>query len=452
MPVLSVKTKKDVKDLQRKGFFIRYSGKEMEEIYPTLPLDKMFYSEMMFSPIVYYNAETNACVELHELIKPANTAMGYEDNPGASERALTHIDDAEKYMSANNYYEALLPLSGSLRLGVLNEIIKKTPMSDCLANNTIYFCKVANYGHSQLSPENLLKALNWLTAKNKPSYTNDNVIDVYRGQSDKSTKPQEAFSWTTDLNVANHFASSYGNDGCIVYGKTKRSNIAYSYEDREGGDEEHELLIAPGKVTIVRTEQLIGADGYTFSIGNVNDINRYILGQGSLYQQGRALIKDLYVNRDLGMKGEHDATHSLRVLFLVLSIGVSLKLKSGDLKNLMYAAAYHDIGRINQLVDDNHGRYSKDVVHKNGLITNDVIDFLVEFHCIDDDIALRDLSLNHTIKDKKTATKLYNIIKDADALDRVRFGLDALDINMLRVPISKRLTPLAVGMQSQLSL
>lgn len=43
------------------------------------------------------------------------------------------------------------------------------------------------------------------------------------------------------------------------------------------------------------------------------------------------------------------------------------------------------------------------------------------------------------IKDKEKALLLYNVLKDADALDRVRFGLRDLDVRYLRIPISKKL-------------
>lgn len=40
---------------------------------------------------------------------------------------------------------------------------------------------------------------------------------------------------------------------------------------------------------------------------------------------------------------------------------------------------------------------------------------------------------------------LYQILKDADALDRVRFGISTLDVSYLRLPISHKLVPLAVA-------
>lgn len=40
---------------------------------------------------------------------------------------------------------------------------------------------------------------------------------------------------------------------------------------------------------------------------------------------------------------------------------------------------------------------------------------------------------------------LYQILKDADVLDRVRFGIAELDVNYLRLPISHKPVPLAVS-------
>ena len=43
----------------------------------------------------------------------------------------------------------------------------------------------------------------------------------------------------------------------------------------------------------------------------------------------------------------------------------------------------------------------------------------------------------------KSDWEMYDILKDADALDRVRFGIEALDINQLRTPEAKTMTMIA---------
>ncbi len=50
---------------------------------------------------------------------------------------------------------------------------------------------------------------------------------------------------------------------------------------------------------------------------------------------------------------------------------------------------------------------------------------------------------------KNRVWQLYCIVKDADALDRVRFGMggDGLDVKYLREELSKRLIPMACKLQ-----
>ena len=48
------------------------------------------------------------------------------------------------------------------------------------------------------------------------------------------------------------------------------------------------------------------------------------------------------------------------------------------------------------------------------------------------------LESNKTIENKENALTLYKIMKDADALDRVRFGLMDLDERYLRFNASKQ--------------
>ena len=64
----------------------------------------------------------------------------------------------------------------------------------------------------------------------------------------------------------------------------------------------------------------------------------------------------------------------------------------------------------------------------------------MENHCIDDKKGLANLE-KCPIEDKNRAIRLYQILKDTDGLDRVRLG--DLDINYLRLPISKRLVLVA---------
>lgn len=67
---------------------------------------------------------------------------------------------------------------------------------------------------------------------------------------------------------------------------------------------------------------------------------------------------------------------------------------------------------------------------------------IIQYHCIDDDASMQVLD-KMRFHDKDSVILLYKILKDADALDRVRFGMRAVDVNYFRLPISPKLLPTA---------
>lgn len=137
--------------------------------------------------------------------------------------------------------------------------------------------------------------------------------------------------------------------------------------------------------------------------------------------------------------------HSARVLFLALSIiqAGKIKLNTKELQQLSEAIIYHDIGRSDDGIDREHGAASRRIYETSSRNCDLITAFLIEYHCLDDKQAETYLQHSH-IKGKSRAWLLYQIMKDADALDRVRFGILALDVNYFRPPISHKLIPLAV--------
>ena len=76
--------------------------------------------------------------------------------------------------------------------------------------------------------------------------------------------------------------------------------------------------------------------------------------------------------------------------------------------------------------------------------------FLIKYHCIDDDVAYTALGKSD-IPNKDRVWLLYTILKDADALDRVRFGMREIDPKYFRNKMAVQLLPAAqnavVGIQ-----
>ena len=119
-------------------------------------------------------------------------------------------------------------------------------------------------------------------------------------------------------------------------------------------------------------------------------------------------------------------------------------------KKLMKAAIWHDIGREDDLAGTSHGVESYRIFQKHN-VPDKVIQFLIENHCVEDNEAKsvwEKESKNDTNKD--LIWTLFCILKDADALDRCRFGNlseDNLDVNYLRFEVSKSLVAVAYTIQ-----
>lgn len=144
-------------------------------------------------------------------------------------------------------------------------------------------------------------------------------------------------------------------------------------------------------------------------------------------------------------QGIHGINHLLRVLLFTLLICDSLKISSHHRNIASIAALYHDIGRKNDDADLIHGllswrkakKYIAEDFSKNDL---NIIRYIIENHCIPDEIALDNVDA-YNVSNKYEAQSLLNIVKDADSLDIMRLG--AFEKKYLRYEDSKKLIPIA---------
>jgi hypothetical protein len=142
----------------------------------------------------------------------------------------------------------------------------------------------------------------------------------------------------------------------------------------------------------------------------------------------------------------HGQPHVSRVIINTLLLVEALEYE--DYGPRAWAAAYiHDIGRSDDNVCKEHGRYSverldalptvKSLLERGGVNHNDWegIAFAVENHC------------RSEIPKTHPYWTLTAILKDADALDRVRLG--DLVPGLLRFPQSKALVPFATTLYEE---
>ena len=272
---------------------------------------------------------------------------------------------------------------------------------------------------------------------------------VYCGEAEGSTDHRKAISWSLDINTAFFFACRQGdrNHARIIRAKIHKKNVfALNLDSRE-----KEVLTIPGTSYGVTTERLIGPDSP--SVYPFKYLNQCAVSQ----EQIRTLYK---WKKDSGVQesndpeessgqghSDHDKLHTARVLFLALAIIQTgkIKLNPRGLTQLSTAIIFHDIGRKHDDIDHGHGKAGREIYEKTARSSADpAVCFLIEYHCLDNKLAEEYLKSADAIRAKKRTWLLYQILKDADALDRVRFGIYDLDVNHLRLPISHKLVPLAV--------
>lgn len=141
-------------------------------------------------------------------------------------------------------------------------------------------------------------------------------------------------------------------------------------------------------------------------------------------------VRDLYnknlYNIDIP---EHNIDHIERVLFYSMYMGEELGLTPQQMNLLIEAAKYHDSGRINLKTDTNHAEISaknalNDLYGKYHSWDINKIAAVIEYHEVGDSMT----DVNRIFSKYNIDQNEYNdvflmatILKDADALDRVRF-------------------------------
>ena len=223
--------------------------------------------------------------------------------------------------------------------------------------------------------------------------------------------------------------------------------MEYISPDTTMGNEE-EIIVEPGKVNIQERNLLLTPDSDEMCV-----LTDDVL---PVYQTYRQKLKKLYQKHANGLSG-HDAEHSLRVLLLALLLAAKCNVSKAEMKQIAEAAIYHDIGRVDESANASHGKLSEIIYEKDGG-KDKAVAFLIRNHCVDDETAHNELIGLFSFKTQKRVEVLYGILKDADALDRVRFGFainpmsDGLDVRYLRNAFAKKLVFFAAKAKGALKL
>lgn len=147
----------------------------------------------------------------------------------------------------------------------------------------------------------------------------------------------------------------------------------------------------------------------------------------------------IFLNALTGLKrGElyqspiHGEDHIERTLLHGIIGAMEEGLGEADIRLLMEACSYHDVGRINDGLDDEHGLRSAEQM---GRLTGRTGDELAMLMAMAEAHSRSDLVMDQVIekyrpRDKERCRMLAELLKDADGLDRVRIRM--LDPSYLR--------------------
>ena len=150
------------------------------------------------------------------------------------------------------------------------------------------------------------------------------------------------------------------------------------------------------------------------------------------------VLKDAYFDQKSTLHGQG---HTCRVMFLCLLLGDRLD-NVVDTRRALCAAFIHDMSRQHDGYCTEHGDWA--VERK----LPDFIGFFRSLGMSDEDLEAIALAVgNHSVKDEITENNPYYatvaILKDADALDRIRLGSGNLNPEYLRYNESHSLIKLA---------
>ena len=419
-----IKTDEDIKYWNDKGYYINTTLDKFEEKFD-IDAGNIWYTTSMSMFCFYFNKETLAVAPFHMEF--------YMTDAFKPEKIKEGIEDIEKKVSEGNYDWCIMNLPDNMKMEYLKMIVEKKENIPNLYELFFDTYTSSDYGFNDIDRRMFDKIVDAMPEEEDERINVElnkypDVITVYRGGNSASTPYQKAYSWTTDINVANFFASRRGKDtGYIAVGHVKRRNVITIINDRN----ESEIIVRPEDVKDIDVIPVYGLDFLENMIPQIT----------SMYHEYRDLLDRVwFYNED----GEHGKLHSARVMLLSLILGRRLNLSNADMKKLCIASVYHDIGRTHDGVCTEHGIASAKEYVNDVKVVDPYVEFLIKYHCKPDEEGRMEISRNKKLNRMK-AEILFNIFKDADALDRVRFGSikNDLDLEQLRTPFAKQMTLIA---------
>lgn len=466
--ISTVKTAEDLKAAADEGYMFGMTASDWDALGSGLPADKVFCPKAVLYPpnLIYYDEEKYLYRQIP--IMCGQFIMGTKEETFSRLKKTIAVGE-QSYLN-KDYKQILYPLlseqSGNISMKIARDMLDNEPPSDKLYDIVLNVYTFGDCGSSFLCGEGFQKWLACKTEKQKHEseksldmlpFDKDGNITVYRGEGSLSTPHDEACSWTLDIARACAFAT--GVDGSIVYkGTVNRNSVVEYVADRN----EKELIVIPGSVKNVTPVQFYNYSEFTDVVAASRFDNKHRFPERT---KVNAIIEDsTHAFRDVNVQ-DHTRDHVVRVALLasfLYRIGPLLRLAGSSKKEfdkaasiyekLIFAAEYHDAGRTSNDANTTHGANGY-AAYKSDYGEDDIIDFLCTFHCRNDEEAKafwEKTFATHPMK--HYIWEAFITLRDADALDRVRFGsgcADYLDGRTLRLKDAVRLIPVAIDISNR---
>ena len=421
-----VKTPEDKHAYAEKGYQISLTADDFRKMFQIDP-SCVWFSNSIYSDSFYFNKDSLAAAPLHLEFYLAGI---YSDK----EKLYRSIASREEEVQTHNYFGSLFSLPDGMRMEYFKMLLQQKG-NDIPGLYEMFFSNYVNsdYGFGSMDPDTLSAIVKSKTDADKQLTTQKlaqlpDTLSVYRGGNSASTPYEKAYSWTLDVNVATFFACRRGTqEGYLVEAEVRKQDIIEAFLDDRG---EQEIIIAPENTRIINKTPIHG----------VEFLEQVLPQVAPMYQEYLGRLLDLEFAQNVEA---HGYSHEARVMLLSQIIAQEMDLPLRDREILATAALYHDLRRVNNIDDSQHGKDARDYYRATVPNPDPLVEFLCQYHCLPDADGYQEIRHNRKLSKGRTRAKLLiDIFKDADALDRCRFGLRDLDVDQLRLSFSKEL-PLA---------
>ena len=367
-----IKNRSDIEKAEADGYSVGYTNDELKEIFPNIPSDKIWYNNGFHKTFYYDNEKL--------IIFPLNLygKQKLESFKDMESKTIEYAETIENDMNNGDFYFAFIALPDKMRMEMLDMLVRKRP-SEKLYEVFTDFYTTADYGCDALSNESI-RILHNMKSEKQKKLTQKKLknlpkqVTLYRGQGDKSSNWDNAVSWTTDINVANFFASRMNSHSAsIIIAEVEKCNIIEFFES------ESECIVLPENTYQTREIEIYGMDFVEKQLPQI----------AYEYRQYRDMAYD---NLDFTIDdAEHGRLHAYRVLMNALILSNIKRLSSEDTEMLCNAAVFHDTRKCHNGIDSEHGMASAEYYKSFAeefpqyITYSKTAEQLIKYHCLPDE-------------------------------------------------------------------